>query len=420
MIRLIIISTLLLLAPAAFAQPDYNTMGVDDLFTLAKEKAFNGQRTEARRICTVILAKSPGYADVKILMARTYAWDGNRSEARKLLKEVTAEDPKNIDGYSSLIDVELWDDKPDAAIAEADRILSVYPNNTDILLKKVKALTDLKKEDDALIVLSRVEAIDPGCKPCKEIRESLKAKKFRHTLSASYGIDFYDKVFDPMHYGLVQFGTKTRVGTVIGRMNYAHRFGSDGIQPEIDYYPGLWKGAYAYLNYGFTTSSLFARHRVGAELYQMLPRSFEASLGLRYLNFGGASDITIYTGSLGWYYKNYWFSLRPYITPDNGSFSRSLNFTARRYFADANNYIGFTLGAGFSPDQRRIQSNTGLENNNNIYLLRSQKAEINLQKSIRYNLIWILDLTYSHQELIFSHGDFVNVMGFTTGFRLRL
>lgn len=409
----------LLLFTIVQAQPDYSAMGTDELFSLAREKAFAGQREEARKICTAILARSPGYADVKILMGRTYAWDGNRAEARKLFKEVISADEKNLDAYTALIDVELWDDKPDAALTEANKVLAFYPNNTDLLLKKVKALLALKREDEALLVLSRIEAIDPACKPCREIRHDLKTSKFRHTLTATFAMDFYDKVFDPMYYSYIQYGNKTKLGTVIGRVNYAHRFGDNGIQPEVDFYPGLWKGAYAYLNYGFTTSALFARHRVGAELYQSLPHSLEASVGLRYLYFGGASDVTIYTGSLGWYYKNFWFSLRPYITPGNGSFSRSLNITARRYFKDANNFIGLTAGAGFSPDQRRIQSNLGLENNN-IYLLKSRKVELNIQKSVRYNMVWLLDVYYSKQELSFSYGDFVNVIGFTTGIRVRL
>jgi YaiO family outer membrane protein len=418
MFRIAALFIFLLFSVPVWAQTDYTAMGVDDLFKLARENAFNGEREEARKICTVILTKSPGYKDVKILMGRTYAWDGNRIEAKRLFREVLAEDDTYLDAYIALIDVEMWDDKPDVALAEADKALAYHPNNIELLLKKVKVLLSLKREEDALFTLSKIEAIDPACKPCKEIRRSLKAGKFKHTVSASFAMDFYDKVFDPMYYSAIQFGTKTKAGTVIGRINYSHRFGDNGVQPEIDYYPGLWKGAYGYLNYGYTSSSLFARHRFGAEVYQSLPISLEASIGLRYLYFGGSSDVTIYTASLGWYYKNYWFSLRPYITPGNGSFSRSLNFTTRRYFSDANNYVGFTTGAGFSPDQRRIQSNTGLENNN-IYFLKSQKFEFNFQKSIRYNLTWSLDLSYSHQELAFSYGDFVNVMGFTTGIRMR-
>jgi YaiO family outer membrane protein len=419
MTRLLTTGILLLFFSIAQAQTNYDSLGVDELFSLARQKAFNGEREESRRICSIILTRSPGYADVKILMGRTYAWDGNRNEARRLFREVIIADEDNLDAYTALIDVELWDDKPETALAEADKALAFYPNNTDLLLKKVKALLALKREDEALLVLSRIEAIDPACKPCREIRESLKAAKFKHTFSANVAMDYYDKVFDPMYYSAIQFGTKTKAGTVIGRVNYAYRFNQSGVQPEVDYYPGLWKGAYGYFNYGFTTSSLFARHRIGAEVYQSLPHSLEASLGVRYLNFGGASDVTIYTGSLGWYYKNYWFAVRPYITPGNGSFSRSLNVIARRYFKDANNYIGLTGGAGFSPDQRRIQSNEGLLSNN-IYFLESQKAELNIQKSIRYNMVWTLDLSYSHQELSFSYGDFLNVMGFTTGIKIRL
>src|SRR5690348_6487363 len=89
----------LLLVASVKAQTGYDTLGVDELFKIAREKAFGGEREESRKICTLILSRSPGYADVKILMGRTYAWDGNRAEARRLFKEVIAADEDNLDAY---------------------------------------------------------------------------------------------------------------------------------------------------------------------------------------------------------------------------------------------------------------------------------------------------------------------------------
>ncbi|MES2780019.1 MAG: YaiO family outer membrane beta-barrel protein [Bacteroidota bacterium] len=408
------------LATVADAQMDTTQMGADDLYSLAREKAFSGDREGARRLCSLALEKSPNYHEIALLIGRTYAWDGKKEEARKIYKGILAKEPNHIEATLALADVELWDDKPQDALVALDKCLTVYPNNFDLLLKKAKALIDAKLENEAMMVLSRALEIDPGCVACIQLKQKIKTKKFKHTLSVNAATDVFSAYFDPMYYSSLQFGSVTKPGTVVGRINYTNRFNQSGIQPEVDFYPGLWKGAYGYLNYGFTTSSLFARHRVGGEIFQSLPRSFEASLGLRYLDFGAGNSMTIYTGSLGWYYKNYWFNARTFITPSNGTFSRSLNVTARRYFADANNYIGITAGAGFSPDARRIQTNEGLNPGNNIYLLKAQKIECNLQKSIRYNMNFTLDVYYSHQELSFSYGEYVNVVGITTGIKIRL
>jgi YaiO family outer membrane protein len=269
------------------------------------------------------------------------------------------------------------------------------------------------------MVLNRALDIDPGNSACIELIQKIKSGKLKHTLSVNAAADLFSAYFDPMHYLSLQLGTVIKPGTLVGRINYANRFAQSGIQPEVDFYPGLWKNAYAYLNYGYTTSSLFARHRLGAEIFQSLPRSFETSAGFRFMDFDAGSSITIYTASLGWYYKSYWFSARTFITPSNGDISRSLNLTTRKYFADANNFVGITVGAGFSPDARRIQTNTGLEPGNNIYLLKAQKVELNWQKNIRYNMNLLLDVYYTHQELSFNYGEYVNIFGLNTGIRIR-
>lgn len=408
------------LAISVNAQTDYRSMGVDDLYTLARQKAFNGEREEARRICRIALEKSPNYHEIAILMGRTYAWDGKREDAKKVYNTILVKEPQHIETVLALADVEIWDNKPLEAVAVLDSCLAVYPNNFELLLKKGKALIEAKQEKEALMVLNRAIDINPGSLAGIELIQKIKTARLKYTLSVNAASDLFSAYFDPMHYLSLQFGTVTKPGTLVGRINYANRFSQSGVQPEVDFYPGLWKGAYAYLNYGFTSSSLFARHRLGAEIFQALPRSFETSAGLRYMDFGAGSSITIYTASLGWYHKSYWFSARTFITPSNGDISRSLNLTTRKYFADANNYIGITAGAGFSPDARRIQTNTGFEPGNNIYLLKAQKIELSWQKSIRYNMSLLMDVYYSHQELSFSYGEYVNIFGFNMGIRIRL
>lgn len=409
---------LFLFVPLVYAQVDTSSMNADELYSIAREMAFNGQREDGRRLCRMALEKNPGYDEIIVFMGRTYAWDGKRDSARYLFKEVLNKKPGQVDATLALADVELWDDKPMEAILFLDKSLQVYPNNYELIYKKAKALVSAQKDEEALLLLSRAIELQPGCKECIELRRSIKGRKLKHTLTVNVAGDYYSKRFNPMYYSFVQFGTTTKMGGIIGRVNYAHRFDDDGIQPEVDFYPGLWKGAYGYVNYGFTTSSLFPTHRFGGEIYQSLPKSLEASLGMRYLNFDPTTNVTIYTASVGWYIKDYWLNLRTYITPDAETFSRSFNLTSRKYFADANNYISLMVGAGFSPDARRVQTNVGLDAGNSIYFLKSQRINLGFQKTIRYNMMLNAEVYYSNQEM--DVDDYIHVVGFTVGIKIRL
>jgi YaiO family outer membrane protein len=364
------------------------------------------------------LERSPDYADVRIFLARTYAWDGMRAQARKELQAVLAQSPQHEDAFNALVDVEMWDDQFAHGLTVVNTALSYYPNSEDLLYKKASILNSLSKPDEAEIVLNQLFTINPSHEKGISLLNDLRKARMKYTAGVSYDLDLFSRTFSPAHAVSAQLARANQWGSSIIRLNYAHRFSSNGIQPEIDLYPRITNGIYAYLNYGYSESDLFPQHRVGAELFTKLPASLEASAGIRYLYFGSASKVTIYTGSLGWYYKSYWFSLRPYITPGEPGTSFSTNLTVRRYFSDADNYIGITGGYGFSPDDRRIQSAAGLSPDG-IYILKSQRLALAWQKTLRRNLILNTSLGAVHQELSFDQGKYVWITNIVAGIRKR-
>lgn len=397
---------------------DWKALGVDELFQRARETAFAGKREEARAMLLTILERSPNYMDVRIFLARTYAWDGMRAQARKELQTVLAQSPQHEDAFNALVDVEMWDDQFAHGLTVVNTALSYYPNSEDLLYKKASILNSLNKSDEAEIVLNQLLTINPSHEKGISLLNDLRKARMKYTAGVSYDLDMFSRTFNPAHALSAQLARANRWGSSIIRLNYAHRFSSNGIQPEIDLYPRIADGIYAYLNYGYSESDLFPQHRVGAELFTKLPASFEASAGVRYLYFGSTSKVTIYTGSLGWYYKSYWFSLRPYITPGEPGTSFSTNLTVRRYFSDADNYIGLTGGYGFSPDDRRIQSAAGLSSDG-IYILKSQRLAIAWQKTLKRNLILNTSLGVVHQELSFDQGKYVWITNIVVGIRKR-
>ena len=236
-------------------------------------------------------------------------------------------------------------------------------------------------------------------------------QELNKSVSADYSFSSYSEIYDPAHLTSIQYGQKSGWGSLLGRMNVANRFSKTGIQFEVDAYPKIADGIYAYLNYGYSAYTLFPKQRTGAEIYSSFPKAFEGSLGFRYLYFGSGSDVMIYTASIGKYYGDYWFSLRSFITPADVSFSRSLGLTVRYYYADVDEYLTAKVSGGFSPDDKNYDPANG-----SVYLLESQSFGLGWKKPLSDVYILTISADYTKQELVFSPGNFVRVYSFSAEF----
>ncbi|WP_276373795.1 YaiO family outer membrane beta-barrel protein [Chryseolinea sp. H1M3-3] len=401
------------------AQDHWKSKSVDEILTLARDEALHGNRENARNMLRYILEKNPDYHDVRILLGRTYAWDGKRAEARKELQVVLSKKDHHEDALSALIDVEMWDDQYAQALALVDLALTSYPNSEEFLFKRARILNNMKKDNDAIIALNQLLVVYPSHEKGLALLKVIKTEQLKYTAGISYNIDAFSRTFDPAHYVSAQLGRSNNWGSSILRLNYASRFETNGFQTEVDLYPKIAKGVYVYLNYGFSSTGLFPEHRGGAEIFSKLPKSLEVSGGARYLYFDTNTKITIYTGSIGWYFKSYWLSVRPYITPDKVTgTSVSTTVSIRKYFATADHYIGLSLGAGFSPDERRFQSGAGLSDDG-IYTLKSQRMGLSWNKPFPHNFIFTASTDFQRQELIFDEGNYVLIYSIGMGLKKR-
>jgi YaiO family outer membrane protein len=402
-----------------FSQTMLDSLDADELFNRARPLAFNGQRDSARQLLKLALEESPNYVDIRIFYARTLAWDGMRDEARKELRTVFNQKPFNIEALLFAIDVEMWDDKPGEALKICVTALRKFPNNEEFLLQKAKILRALNRENEALITLTILEDINPSNPEVPAMRESIKSNFIMQGISASETYDWYNKVFDPNHLIALQYNRSTYFGSVIARLNYRNTRGKDGFQIEVDAYPRIISGIYAYVSYGFagSSSSLFSEHRAGLEAFFKLPEKFEGSFGARYLNFGPGNDITIYTGSFGYYYKDYWFSLRPFVTPSSISFSRSIGLTTRWYYdGTADEYASLKAGTGFSPDERHIDPTNG-----SVYFLNARSFGVGWQKPFGIYSLFTANIDYAKEEHSFKKGviEYIEVYSFSIGYRYK-
>ncbi|MBC7557484.1 MAG: YaiO family outer membrane beta-barrel protein [Chryseobacterium sp.] len=395
--------TLLFISCQVFSQEKPN---LDDLFLKAKDLAHSEQRQEALAICEQIIAGDSLYYDAYVLKGRIYAWDKKWDKSRVIFDEVINK-KKYADAYDGKLDVEIWTSNFREALKIADEALLIYPHNTVFLLKKAKASNSLKEYDASISILNELLAVDSQNKEALDLLEKVKALNTKNYIGIDSGIDVFSSIYKSQYLTSLEYKRITKYGSFIPRANIANRFEKTGLQYEIDLYPKLSKGYSLYLNYGYSTSTLFPEHRMGAEFYKGLRNGYETSLGLRDLIINQKA-ILIYTGSLSKYYGNYLFSLRPFVTPRSNGISSSLHFIAKKYLNDNLDYFMADLSAGSSLDGQQLLFFTDQKK---ATYYKSQKIGLNYVKSLKLLYEYKLGFAGERMEVPFKSGDYIYAFG---------
>lgn len=189
--------------------------------------------------------------------------------------------------------------------------------------------------------------------------------ELKNRILISYNLDTFSSGFQPWHQLSLEYERKYNFGSIIPRVNLSERFNKTGFQVESDSYILFSSTTYVYFNAGLSNNEIFPEHRLGTEVYQILPSNFEFSLGLRYLSFKN-EDVRIFTGSFSKYLGNYLFSIRPFIVPQSDGTKNTFIFSARKYFDDKYHFLTFRAGLGNFSSQALI---TGEFKRTNTYLL---------------------------------------------------
>jgi len=376
-----------------------DTVSSDKMLVKAREYAYNNRKSEARKICRQILHRDSTYFDAAVLMGRTYAWDGKYDSARFVLNHVIELRTGYYDALDALIDVENWSEKYATAIKYADMGLASHPDDPGFLCKKARALNNSGNSKGAVVILNQVLAINPSDKDASGLLLTIRKEKMVNKLTINYWTYTFNND-NPWNFASASIGRKTSdFGTVTMRYNFASRFGREGHQVEIDAYPAIAKGIYMYFNTGISDKKNFPFSRLSVEPYVKLPLSFEMSFGFRYLNFDDSriaafdsNKVVIYTGTIGKYYGDYWFSLRPYFTRGKARWSKSVNLTVRRYLADADSYLSLIMGTGISPDEQQYAFDPG-------YYLKSSKIDIDYQQKIANRFFLNCGTGFAREEI---------------------
>lgn len=348
-----IVGFLLIGQAVALGQSQMDELSIDELYERARNTAFEeGDYDEARTYAYEALDRSPNYHGIRIFVARLYSWEEKYNKARTELGYVLKEDPDNRRALLALIDVEKWSDNMPVVLQTVDEALDHYPKDEEILLQKASVLYSMEEYGQAENIYEDILARNPG-KKARDGLKSAKLEQMKYSATLSYRYDYFIDIFDPWKFREFTLSRQTPIGSVIGRVQYTRRFGSVGTQFNIDAYPSVAKGMYAYISGGYSEASIYPRYRFGLSLYKSLPASFELAAGIRYLDFS-TSQTDIYTASLTKYKGSYLFTLSSYYVPSSGSNSKSINLIMRRYYGSANAYISVKGGYGSAPTEIRF------------------------------------------------------------------
>jgi len=396
---------LLLIPMILFGQEEIFTVtDPDKAYTRAREMAFEGNYEGARPILLDILVEYPEYSDVRNLLAKTYSWEGKYREARIHFNQITLTDKTNLEVWIADINNELYDANEIVAFSKVTKALEHLPGEPELISLKKKINARLLKQSKAV----QEEAVALKG-PNRE------AGNFKHTLGLISNVDIFDQVFDAQYLFGVEYQHQTKIGKVIPRISHASRFQQTGLQYEVDAYPQIDKKNYFYLNYGYSASGIFPRHRAGAEIYKMMSKTMQMSAGLRYIDFR-ESAVTMFTASVGLYSGNYYFSARPYLTPrNNNPMGYAGSVLARKYGKTGDNYVGLTLSLGVSPESQQLFAGETLLSESLLYV-ESQQILMEYQftgKSVAN--LYKASLGLTRQEFVSQPGEFFLAM--TVGFR---
>lgn len=369
------------------------SLTTDELFSKARTVAFEEKDySTAIALAKEALEKSPDYTDISIFLGRLYTWNDDVNSARALFEDLEKKLIQDEDFFIAYGSLEFWNNNEEKGLNIVEKGLVHHPKSEDLWLLKAKiySTNNPAESEEALLYVLQ---LNPKNTEARAMYNRIRELNSKNALSVLYNLTHFDKQFDEdWHIVGLSYKRVTKFGSVILRGNYANKFGTDGKQVELEAYPRISKTFYLYVGAGYSEDvGIFPKYRTGISLFANLPKSFEGELGYRQLYF--SDNIWMYTASVGKYYKNYWFNVRTYLTPDHKNISHSYTGTVRYYTKGANDYFGIQVGSGISPEE---STNNLLANEN--FKLKTFKAGCEYTFSVQKLNIFTLTFLYSNQE----------------------
>ncbi|WP_457618447.1 sulfatase-like hydrolase/transferase [Lutibacter sp.] len=148
-------------------------LNYDQIFSLAREKAFNKEYKTAQLLCNYILNELPNHADARTLKGRTFAWNGQYKKAESAFLNVLKRNPYYSDGYVALLDLYWWSDQDKKSITIYKKALKNEITNPSVSFKMAKAFKRMEDIQQSNSIVDSLLLVYP---------ENQEYKSFKNTL----------------------------------------------------------------------------------------------------------------------------------------------------------------------------------------------------------------------------------------------
>jgi len=323
---------------------DYN-------FMLAQAYAYSDRWPQALGILERVIDAHPENTDVLLLWSRVQSWNREYQTATLGYTKVLHMDPDNIEALMGLAETTSWAGDYARAIELYGNMLHHDPSNPEIYYRLGRVYTWSGNYAKARENFKMAAKLDPGN---QEYQKAMSAShpQFRNRFEVRYQHrieslddqrdDYTDQSF------VFLFATPGEKGTFLIKANQTRRLKERDNQFGIEFYPHLWKGSYGFFDFNLSSKALlYPKTSYVAEVYQTFWSSAELSLGYRRMNFE-QNPVSIYLGSLGYYFGHFYTYLRLYYSDEQSGNSFSWSLNGRRYFTQ-DNYVFATVGQGSRP-----------------------------------------------------------------------
>src|SRR3984957_6359424 len=337
--RMLILSLVLLL-------PSYAQTG--DILAQARELSSNDHPQQAIDLLNEHLKEVPDDSDARVLLGLICSWNKHYDEGRRAFTLVLKSDPDYKDAVLGLIHLELWSGNPRRALELAQNALKLRPLDPDYKAELEKAQADLA-ESRVTLPSSHGNAAAPAS----------EGPKWEAGIAESN--IFYSDKRSSWHETAVDISRNFTAGWVTATFSHANWFGEGSNLIDLQSYPSIRHGTYAFVDVAFSPDATLSPHRrLGGEIFQSLPRGFEASAGFRYMRFN--DNTLLYTASVGKWFGNNWILARTFISPDPivGA-TTSYQLSMRHYWNDPDRFLGLRFGEGSSPFEVQSINDLGIQ-----------------------------------------------------------
>ncbi len=376
------------------------TINVDSLLVKAYASLKQKEYTKALKQAHLGYKVSPEYLDFQVLIGRVHQLTNKRDSTRIYLNRVLQQNSAYEEAFGYLINLEMETQNWEQAETIIDKAIRAHPTNKSFRLKKLQLYQLQEDVDNERKYLNDLSTLYSDDSEIKQRIFWLDSRFNSDRIGLQYSITTFDRDgIGPWHLGTVQYIGERQWGSVLGRVNYAHRRSNgamlfDGIQFEGETYFFTGKNSYANVSAGYSDDLVFPKWRLGASYFQTLPKGWEIDLGMRYTYVAEQNINTVALG-FGKYLGSYWMHFRSFLQLQNENVYPAFTLTSRYYYNTRFDYVNLILGYGTSPDERILQADL-----NQRIELNSYRAGIGYYRQFGRHFITGIQAVYNRQEYI--------------------